>query len=91
MRFALILAVPLFMSAYDAPQAKASSDGSSDVNVDFALGRQLLDKCASTNDANDCQKLLDFNEGFSAWEGSKSHYPELFFLKPTGLQSSNPK
>ena len=91
MRFTLILAVPLLLSVYDAPQAKASSDGINDVNVDFALGRELRDKCATTNDANDCQKLLDFDKGYSTWDGYISHYPELFFLKPTSSQSSNLK
>lgn len=82
MRFALILIVPIFLSAYAAPQAKASSDPTIQVKMDFALGRELRDKCATTNDVSDCQKLRDYNAGFSGWEGSTSHYPAVLFLTP---------
>lgn len=88
MRFALIFVVPVILSAYNANPAYAFSDGISDADVNLSLGRQLLDRCATTNDPRDCQKLLEFNEGFSTWEGSTSSYPDVLFLNPANTQSS---
>ncbi len=88
MRCALLFVVPVLLSSFDAAPAYAFSDPINDVNVNLALASQLRDRCATTNDPLDCRKLLEFNEGFSTWEGSVSSYPDLFFLNSANSRSS---
>ena len=84
MRSAMIFVIPFLLSLYDAAPVRAFPDLISD--VDLTLARQLRDKCATTNDRQDCQKLLEFNESFSKWEGSISSYPDVFFLNSANSQ-----
>ena len=72
MRFVLILAVPAFLVACDTSLINASSDANSDVRVDYAFGRQLRDRCLTTNDFADCQTLREYDEGLGIW---KSNWP----------------
>lgn len=73
------LSAPLALSGCLA--VKTFSDATGDVNEGFAMGKQLRDRCATTQDIDHCQdwlaykrdaeaenSLLDYDKALARWE-----------------------
>lgn len=78
-----IVAAVLTLSACEGAAVKTFSDATRNVNEDFALGKQLRDRCAATNDIDHCKQwvdykraeeaenpLLDYEKGLARWEAN---------------------
>lgn len=81
LRLILPVVAALALSGCEDVAIKTFADATADVNEEFALGRQLRDRCASTRDVDHCQSwiqykqaeeaengLLDYDKALARWE-----------------------